>query len=753
VLRPHQALGPGDLWLAAALVAVLSAVPAVSVQAAGWSDRLEPVPWIATAGVIAGFVLSRAPLRQLHSHLVGVAAGIAVATLQYAWFLPMDSVLVRVRVFVLRVADWFGAAFSGAASTDNLLFAYTMALWAWLIGYLGAWYAGRKLTPWWAIVPSGAGLLLNLSFAPADLLWLVTVHLIASFLLLVVLNSRGKVAHWRSGQVDHGFLQGTSFAATGVAVGLAIMFLAWRLPAGEVSRGVASAWENVATPWQNVQVHFDRLFASLNPSPLSSRGLTVAQTMAPRGSFELGEDPVMRIVGREPAYWRAATLDRYTGRVMTNTGTVSQRLDRSQPLDGSMQTDDGRRFVEYSVTLLAPSSAVIYAPDAPMTVSVATVYDYRGVPADFALLRPVTPLREQQRYGVLASVSTASISELRQAGTIYPQWTRAYLQLPPELPEPVRREAWRVVGDATNVYDAASAVEQYLRSLKYSTRVPVPPADRDWISFLLFESKEGYCDYYATGMTVMLRAIGIPARVASGYVTGDWEPATQSYLISERHAHTWTEVYFPGYGWITFEPSANRPGPVRPERPLVAQTEEEMQRVLEGTEGLQDFLEDEEDLDSGTFIPLPADQGGAPPVGIIVLFSLAVAMLAGMVMVAVAWFRGIPGLPVFARGYARIVRLASWCGLAPARGHTPYEYTRHLARAVPAAAEPLEAIADAYVAGAYGGKGPESGVAQRLRAAAADAQRLLFRSLAVGRLQAYLSSRLREVTEADRRRR
>jgi hypothetical protein len=560
------------------------------------------------------------------------------------------------------------------------------------------------------------------------------------------------VAHWRSEDVDYGFLQRTSFAATGIAVSLAIIFLAWRLPVGEVSRAVAAGWENVATPWQNVQVQFDRLFASLNPSPLSGRGLTVAQTMAPRGSFELGEDPVMRIAGRDPAYWRAATLDRYTGRVMTNTGSTTQRLDRGQALSGSMETDDGRRFAEYSVTLLAPASSVIYAPDTPMTVSVATVYDYRGAPGDFALLRPVTPLREQQRYNVLSSVSTASISELRQAGTIYPPWTRSYLQLPPELPEPVRQEAWRVVGEATNAYDAASSIEQHLRSLKYSTRVPVPPADRDWVSFLLFESKEGYCDYYATAMTVMLRAIGIPARVASGYVTGDWDPATQSYLISERHAHTWTEVYFPGYGWITFEPSANRPGLVRPERPLVAMTEEEIQRVLEASEGLDDFLEEEEELNGGTFVPLPADRGPVFSPALIVLLFFGTVLVIGLIALSIAWFRGIPGLPLFARGYARIVRLASWCGLGPQRGHTPYEFTRNLASSVPSAAEPLNVLADAYVAGTYGRQQPDRSIAQRLRAAGAEAQRLLFGSLAVARLKAWFTSRLRRVTEADRRR-
>src|SRR5439155_2550595 len=392
----------------------------------------------------------------------------------------------------------FGAAFSGAASTDNLLFAYTMGLLAWTIGFLGAWFAFGRLSPWWAIIPSGGALLLNLSYAQPELLWLVTVQLIASFLLLIALNSLRTLARWRTEDVEYGFMQGTRFAATGVVLAAAIILVAWRMPVGEVQRGVASGWEHVAGPWQSVQVNFDRLFASLNPSPLSNKGLTVAQPMAPRGSFDLGEEPIMRISGREPAYWRAATRDRYTGRVMANSNLTSARLDRSQPIEGNMQTDDGRKFVEYSVTLLAPSSSVIYAPDTPMTVSIPSVYEYRGAQNDYGLLRPVTPIREQQRYSVLASVSTASISELRQAGTIYPQWTRPYLQLPSTLPEPVKQEAWRVVGDASNVYDAAANLEGYLRGFKYSTRVPVPPAGKDWSNFLLFESKEGYSAYHAT---------------------------------------------------------------------------------------------------------------------------------------------------------------------------------------------------------------------------------------------------------------
>lgn len=750
--RPaHAVLGVHEIWLAVVFIAALAVMPAASVHAAGWSEHLEAVPWFGLVGVLVGVGLARSRLPQLPSLALGLALGFLLASLQYAWLLPVEPAPQRVVALAARVARWWGAAFSGAASTDNLLFAYSMGLLAWLIGFMAAWFAFRHFNPWWAIVPTGGALLLNLSYAQPELLPLVVVQLLVSFLLLMHLHTLGQVARWRAHSVEYGLNRGLFFVVASAALGGAIVFAAWGMPVGEVSRGVASTWENFAGPWQNVQANFDRLFASLNPSPQSSRGLMVTQTMAPRGSFELGDSPVMRITGREPAYWRAATFDRYTGRVMTNSGTASQRLDRGQPIEGSMQTDDGRKFVEYTVTLLAPASSVVYAPDRPITLSIPTIYDYRGTPIDYGSLRPVVPIREQQRYNVLTSVSTATMSELRQAGTIYPQWTRRYLELPPELPEAVRREGWKVVGDATNVYDASSNIEQYLRSFKYSTRVPVPPGDRDWVGFLLFESKEGYCDYYATAMTVMLRSVGIPARVVSGYVTGDWDPATQSYTVTERHAHTWTEVYFPNYGWITFEPSANRPGPVRLEKPLVALTEEELLRVLESETGLEDFLDEEELFDSG-FVPLPTDAGqSAFSPGVVLLLALMVASVVGALTLGVLWFRGMAGLPPFARTYAQVVRLATWCGYGPRRSQTPYEYTRDLARVVPAAAEPLSALTEHYVAGTYGGRRFDGPVLRQLRSASGEARRVLFRALALQRARAWLRSRLRELASSDRR--
>ena len=711
---------------------------------AGWSERLELTPWIAVLAVLVGTFLASLGLRALASHAIGLSSGLIVVTVLYATFLPNAGILQRVGTFVRRVTDWLGAAYSGAASTDNLLFAYSMALLAWLIGYVAGWSVGRTLTGWWAVVPTAAALLLNLSYSPPEHLPLIYVHLVASFALLLHVNWLGRTAHWREEDVEFGLQHGTPYAIANIGVAIAIVFLAWRMPVGQVSRGVAQAWENVAGPWQSVQNNFDRLFASLNPSPMASRGLTVAQTMAPRGSFELGDDPVMRVMGRDAAYWRAATYDRYTGRAMTTTQTTGERLERRQPLEGTMDADEARKFVEYSVTMLAASTSVIYAPDSPVTVSVPTVYEYRADRRDFALLRPMAPVHEQQRYSVLAAVTTASIAELRQAGSVYPDWTRKYRELPVELPDQVRRESWRVVGEATNAYDAAAAIEQYLRGMTYSTRVPVPPSNQDWVSFLLFNSREGYCDYFSTAMTVMLRGVGIPARVASGYVTGDWDPMTQSYLVTERHAHTWTEVYFPRFGWVPFEPSASRPLPPRVEAAPTPLSDEEWLRVMENDSVLDPYYEDEDLFDSGGVVVLPPAQTGPNySIGTILLLVVAGALLIGLVTTIFLWFRGIGGLPLFARPYAQVVRLATWCGFGPARSHTPYEYAEALGRAVPAAAQPLATITEAYVAGRYGGKPTDSH--GPIKAAGLEARKILLRSLAAGRVRGWLRDRIREL--------
>jgi hypothetical protein len=305
-------------------------------------------------------------------------------------------------------------------------------------------------------------------------------------------------------------------------------------------------------------------------------------------------------------------------------------------------------------------------------------------------------------------VSIATGTDLRAAGSDYPAWTSRYLQLPRQLPARVRQEARRITANAENAYDRATAIESYLRQFRYTTRVKQPPPDRDWVDYMLFESKEGYCDYYATAMATMLRAIGIPARVASGFAPGDRDIEQDFIVVKESHAHSWTEAYFPGYGWITFEPSALRPIPPRPESfdldsslawdlfGLEDEPEEDLD--LYGL-GLLDGMEDE-----------GANSGGGGFPGIVTLLLQALGILLSVLLLlsltlvglAIVWQRSLRSLREHVRPYAQLCALAGWAGLVRQPGDTPFEYARVLAREIPPARPGLEAITQVYVRGTYG---------------------------------------------------
>jgi hypothetical protein len=111
-------------------------------------------------------------------------------------------------------------------------------------------------------------------------------------------------------------------------------------------------------------------------------------------------------------------------------------------------------------------------------------------------------------------------------------------------------------------YDRALAIESYLREFPYNLDVPTPGTTNDIADYFLFELQEGYCDYYATSMVVLARASGLPARMVIGYINGSYDPVNARYIVTEADAHAWPEIYFPGYGWVEFEPTGGRP-PIR----------------------------------------------------------------------------------------------------------------------------------------------------------------------------------------------
>ena len=164
-------------------------------------------------------------------------------------------------------------------------------------------------------------------------------------------------------------------------------------------------------------------------------------------------------------------------------------------------------------------------------------------------------------YWAVANITPADETILRGTGNEYPaRISSRYLQLP-KLDPRIAELARNVTSRSLTNYDKARAVESFLQNnYGYTLDLPAtPPADP--IANFLFQRKQGHCEYFASAMAVMLRSIGIPTRIATGFRGGEYNDLTGSYIIRGRDAHAWVEVYFANEGWITFDPTAYAPMP------------------------------------------------------------------------------------------------------------------------------------------------------------------------------------------------
>jgi hypothetical protein len=135
-------------------------------------------------------------------------------------------------------------------------------------------------------------------------------------------------------------------------------------------------------------------------------------------------------------------------------------------------------------------------------------------------------------------------------------YVQKYTQLPPKLPERVRDLAKRISKDKNSDYQKVKAIEEYLsNNYEYTLAPGNIPEGMDFVDHFLFTQKRGYCSYYATAMTVMVRSLGIPARYIEGYVLPMEKEEDGSFSVTNEQGHAWVEVYFEGFGWVPFEPT------------------------------------------------------------------------------------------------------------------------------------------------------------------------------------------------------
>jgi len=260
--------------------------------------------------------------------------------------------------------------------------------------------------------------------------------------------------------------------------------------------------------------------------------------------------------------WRGVTLNIFDGRAWSNPH--EQHILPSLPggrfalslRSLGWQTTGASRSIHYRVLMEPIGSNVFFLAPRPTALE----GNYRMVSMDGGdavyNLDAEHPLNS---YEATSNIARPTAAELRAQSEAYsPEILLNYLQLP-RLDPRIPQLAEQISSSADNNYDKAVAIESYLRT-KFGYTLQLPrPVPRDPLANFLFERRQGHCEYFASSMAVMLRTLRIPSRVVNGFRTGEFNDLTSQYVVRGRDAHSWVEAYFPGYGWVSFDPTPASP--------------------------------------------------------------------------------------------------------------------------------------------------------------------------------------------------
>ena len=317
--------------------------------------------------------------------------------------------------------------------------------------------------------------------------------------------------------------------------------------------------------------------------PNGSPHTTLGASLTLDGGPHLNQNIAFLVKSSESGQYLATiSFDTYDGHTWRNAAVSSSQLPANKR---TISEGSPVHLVTQQITVVNPhgeqQSYIIGAGQIASVDQPTTLLIDKTTGSLLAVLRNNDqPLATGDHYTVQSYVSSADITMLQSIPlpadapsftydpahpdllppvTWYdPTILNADLQLPKTLNPKIKQLAESITAGYSTMYDKAKALENYLHDhYIYNVNVSLPPG-QEAVSWFLFNSgNQGFCNYFATAMAIMARAVGIPARVVAGYTSGKYDIKQHEWLIHGFDAHLWTQVYFAGYGWINFEPSAS----------------------------------------------------------------------------------------------------------------------------------------------------------------------------------------------------
>lgn len=750
--------GSRQEWESVVLVFLTLAIAVWSIEQARWITPQPSLTLVLGLAVLTGRLLVKSRLPGATTFSLMIILGIVVTVWQSASLLPPPLTTASSNHFIAALQSWWQAIINGRPNEGTIHFAVFLVFLSWITGYISTWFILRKQNAWVAVLLGTIIILANLSNLTEEYYHFFLFYSLAALLLIGQVNLTREHNWFKKYNISYPSRGTAHFTASLIFLSVLTVFSTGFIPEIQVKQ-VESIISPLIPRGKNINEHWLNFFAAV-PGKWNIIRSSQQEVLSFSDVINYSNELQFMIASEQPAYWRTRRYDTYHSWGWTSGAAAEQILKPETPVTG-IYPSPNRRELTYTVenmlktdvllttgefistdipvllqTLAAESSSANLSvssgnnplsPDtalaAALSPRVVSAGDLKSDPnkieeplpgntiltsviesqyltaePDKVIRAPdeagdiiavITPqlLKPNQRYTAIVSISTNTPAELSQAGEDYAPWIiDYYLQLPDSLPEQVRQLSRSLTEEAETAYDKVITIKHFLNEFKYNEEVKDPPKGADGVDYFLFEQQEGDCVNFASTMVVMLRSIGVPARLVAGYLPGTFNENTGSFMIRARNYHTWAEVYFPGYGWVEFE--------------ATTRLETREFDIFNAGDDDQDFFDEEDEelsAPSGTSLEetdLRKQPGQNSPSGII---SITFLLLLALGIVLYRWLRHFREAEQAPEVYARMSFLASLIKSGPRPPETPLEYCARLALLLPAQAEAIDHIAQAYV--------------------------------------------------------
>jgi transglutaminase-like putative cysteine protease len=708
------------------LILLLTLVIARSTATAAWVSGIDVVTVVALGGACLMGVLAVAPVPWSAGLGVGLVAGPVVAAIA-AWPVlhaahPLDTVSISL------ITTWWRRIADGSASADPAFYLHLICLLMWVTGGWLSWCVLRWRRPMLGLVPGAAAFATNLLNYPADQNGYTLGVLVLTLALLLWTNYTASIASATRARVRLTGDARWDFWESGLVAMAGLIVLAIMLPPLSTVDQTVEMESSIFSSWAQLQQRLSHPTVLGNGS--SVPGTTGFSTVvALNGELKTSPNVVFTYTfsgSSGPQYFRGLNETQTMGGEWLPSGpnnVQSQFQIPSNTIPPYGEEDQQLALTAFSINMISPpidNTNLLFYPGVLYTTDRKTVAtEVQNLPFNPSLttidrLSSLSPPVSTGTYNITVEYSTATEAELQQAGTAYPAWLASYASLPTsgyrstQVLKQIHQLALKVTAGALTPYDKAMAVETYLRSgnFTYTLTPPATPPGVDPLAYFLFTSQKGYCAFFASAMGDMLRSLGIPTRLVNGFGPGQYNATIHRWVVRDEDAHTWVESYFPGYGWITFEPTADGvygsiPRGSTGTNPCTSDTTCATQPSpnpsgLPGP-GLRP-------VGPGGSQPNASTGGGSgfslrfPDAG--TLTKIIGVLLAVLLVLAAAGARYLRPRSVM-MVWKRTLVLARLAGAERRTGETPLELARRLSRTFPEASEPVRSLADGFVLSAY----------------------------------------------------